>query len=1034
MPFSLYPKNAAARLDESLFASPTSEYRGAPFWSWNNKLDLAQLDRQIETMRQMGFGGFNMHSRTGLATEYLGDAYLDAIHHCCERAERDGLLAWLYDEDRWPSGFAGGLLTREPAHRARHLLWTREPYGSPNAVRGTSDYTAPVRQESGTLLGRFDVTLLDGRLSRFRKLADDEAAGGSLWHAYLEVAGPTVWFNGQSYGDTLSEAAMSRFVELTHARFKHAVGRHFGKAVPAIFTDEPQFVKKGAFGRADETRDVFLPWTDDFAATYRQAYGDDLIEHLPELFWNLPADAPSVSRYRYHDHVAERFASAFGDTIARWCEANGVGLTGHMLGEAGLHSQTRGGGEAMRTMRAFHLPGIDVLQDKYEFTTAKQAQSVAHQSGRPGVLSELYGVTGWHFDFVGHKAQGDWQAALGVTVRVPHLAWVSMNGESKRDYPAAIGYQSPWFKEYPLVEDHFARVNAVMTRGVPTTRVAVVHPVESGWLTWGPAEQNAAATARLEEAFEALPRWLLYGLVDFDYLSESNLVTLGAEATSEAALKVGAMRYEAVVVPPMLTIRATTLDLLEAFADAGGRVVFAGEPPTLVDAATSDRAQELAARCIRAAWARDELVAALASLRDVTITHENGAAADSILHNLRADGDDRHLFLVNTDRVAGRRNTTIRVDGRWDVTLRDTHAGTSRPLPTTVADGATTLRHSFPPHGSLLVTLSPTTGRVVEPIESEKWVEGGRLRDPVSVTLSEPNVLLLDRAEWRTDDGEWSPRWDVLRIDNRARWRFGLPLRTGRAVQPWAEVEPASVVCTLQLRFTIESDVDVVAPELALENPTAVRVRFDGVDVPATPIGWWVDEAIERIALPAITRGTHSLEVSIPLTRKTDVEACYLLGDFGVRVAGSHARLIEPVRTLAWGDWTHQGLPFYAGDVTYHATIAGGCPQRVVFPKFANPLLSVALDGTTVGKIAFAPFRVEIDAGVSGERRLDITAFGNRANCFGPLHHADENLKWIGPAAWRSTGAMWQDEYVFKPMGVLAAPILQVVCSVGTVE
>ena len=79
------------------------------------------------------------------------------------------------------------------------------------------------------------------------------------------------------------------------------------------------------------------------------------------------------------------------------------------------------------------------------------------------MLSELYGVTNWDFDFRGHKLQGDWQAALGVTVRVPHLTWTSMAGEAKRDYPASIGSQSPWYREYSYLEDHFARVTTAMT-------------------------------------------------------------------------------------------------------------------------------------------------------------------------------------------------------------------------------------------------------------------------------------------------------------------------------------------------------------------------------------------------------------------------------------------------------------------------------------------------------------------------------------------------------------------------------------------
>ena len=67
-----------------------------------------------------------------------------------------------------------------------------------------------------------------------------------------------------------------------------------------------------------------------------------------------------------------------------------------------------------------------MLYDSRELNTAKQAQSAVHQYGREGMLSELYGVTGWEFDFRGHKLAGDWQAALGVTVRVHHLTWTSI--------------------------------------------------------------------------------------------------------------------------------------------------------------------------------------------------------------------------------------------------------------------------------------------------------------------------------------------------------------------------------------------------------------------------------------------------------------------------------------------------------------------------------------------------------------------------------------------------------------------------------
>ena len=161
--------------------------------------------------------------------------------------------------------------------------------------------------------------------------------------------------------------------------------------------------------------DMIMPWTDKVPELYKKAYGADIYETLPELFWDLPESKPSVHRYRYHDFISELFSSSFADNIGSWCRKNGIALTGHMMEEPTLRSQCAALGEAMRSYRGFDIPGIDMLCNNHEFTTAKQAQSAVHQFGYEGMLSELYGVTAWDCDFRTYKHQGDWQAALGVT-------------------------------------------------------------------------------------------------------------------------------------------------------------------------------------------------------------------------------------------------------------------------------------------------------------------------------------------------------------------------------------------------------------------------------------------------------------------------------------------------------------------------------------------------------------------------------------------------------------------------------------------
>ena len=78
---------------------------------------------------------------------------------------------------------------------------------------------------------------------------------------------------------------------------------------------------------------------------------------------------------------------------------------------------------------------------------------------------------------------------------------VEMEGEAKRDYPATISYQSPWFDKYSLIEDHFARVNTALTRGKPIANVGVIHPIESYWLHWGPAQTTHEKRTQLDENY-----------------------------------------------------------------------------------------------------------------------------------------------------------------------------------------------------------------------------------------------------------------------------------------------------------------------------------------------------------------------------------------------------------------------------------------------------------------------------------------------------------------------------------------------------
>lgn len=1024
----LYPHNKDATLNKEVFENPGSEYRGTPFWAWNCELEKDELLRQLEVLKKMGMGGAHMHVRTGMATPYLSDEYMALIRACVEKCKEEKMLAWLYDEDRWPSGAAGGLLTKDEKYRARHLLFTATPYGEGKVIYGDDSRAEGLRSENGRLIACYDVVLDEnGCLQSGRRIGEHEAALGRKWYAYVETDMPSAWYNNQTYANTLDKNTIQQFIRITHDRYLETIGDEFGTSVPAIFTDEPQFSHKQTLSFAQEVKDVSLPWTDDVPQTYQAAYGEDILDKLPELLWELPNGQVSVTRYHYHDHISERFASAFADTIGAWCEKNGIMLTGHMMEEPTLHSQTAALGDCMRSYRSFQLPGIDMLCNSFEFTTAKQAQSAAHQFGREGVLSELYGVTGWDFDFRGHKMQGDWQAALGVTVRVHHLAWVSMKGEAKRDYPAAINYQSPWWQDYHVVENHFARVNTAMTRGTPLVRVGVIHPVESFWLHWGPADQTHGARSQLDRNFQNLTSWLLKGGIDFDFICESLLPSQCEKGT--APLQVGCMNYDTILVPGCETLRATTLERLEAFRAAGGKLIFLGDAPALEDAVPSCRGRNLYDLSLHASFEQNAVLNALADLRLMDVRDAWGCRSDRYVHQLRKDGESIWLFLAHSGMpikpdVPECEQIRIYLKGKHTVTLYDTMTGVTRPLSCTYENGFTVLHTDMYEQDSLLLRYDNAPAAQTEAAARPTSVHSLPVSGLAAYTLSEPNVLLLDKAEFALDDEPYHPVCELLRADNIMREQLGWPGRYAAVAQPWV-IQEEKALHTARLRFTVHSSIAIEHAHFALEDAALAKLTVNGTPVTAKPDGYFTDLSIGTLPLPPLPAGDSTIEVILPFGKRTNIEWCYLLGNFGVELMGAHRQIVPLPEKLGYDCITRQRMPHYGGCVTWHVPVrTQGGALRVHVPQYAGAAIRVSIDGEEKGHIVFSPNSLLIPPLPAGDHEVQLTLLGHRQNCFGPLHRADLCAPWTGPDAWRTTGSWWTESYRVKPLGILTAPVI----------
>ncbi|MBQ6021406.1 MAG: hypothetical protein IJL25_00605 [Clostridia bacterium] len=1042
------------------FSSPPEAYRGKPFWSWNGELRGEELVRQAHIMKKMGFGGYFMHSRTGLITEYLGEEWFRLINEVADAAERDGMEAWLYDEDRWPSGSAGGKATADPRYRMKSLYvyesapeladWDAHSFALYAAKLDGIDLYACKELDVSAVAGREDV--VSAVLSAVEELKDAAADLPGVWKALRFAVvpdPPSSVYNGATYLDTMSREATERFIELTHERYALHCGSRIGRSIKGVFTDEPH--RGHCFDNREEKNGVMscaVAWTDDIFGEFEKRYGFACRPILPELFYRKNGEKVAPVKLFFIDLANALFLERFAAPINEWCISHGMVLTGHVLHEDSLMNQTVPNGSLMRYYEHMGVPGVDVLTEHNRcWWIVKQLASASRQLGKKWMLSELYGCTGWQFGFKGHKNVGDWQALFGINVRCPHLSWYTMEGEAKRDYPASILHQSPWYEDYKTVEDHFARMGLVLSEGRPCCDVLLLNPIESLWCQayagWADWISNASPDVEpYEERYRELFGFLTGHQIDFDYGEEEMMSRLSAVESrgGRAALRVGQAYYHTVIVANMLTVRPSTLALLRDFIGKGGAVIFCGDVPRYVNAVPSAEPAALASRGIRIPYDEQALVDAVRrySEESVTVTDASGNAETCVFAQVRRGfaGNGYAAAVLNTDRESPRRELTLslrapagyRVE-EWDL---DTGERADASAFAEETGGVYSIRFGLEAGGTKCFVLSETDEKL-PPVPVYRTVAEITLTGEFPYRCSEPNVCVLDRCRRRLQNGEWSEEQEVLRVDRAVRADVGLAFRGGDMLQPWyAKRYDREEYGTLQLAYEFFIETLPASPVyLAGERPERNHYRVNGIPLPVPGVNdFWIDECFKKMEIPvsALKTGRNVVTAELTFKRTSNIEALYLVGDFGVRLEGVRRTLVPAPPLMGCKDYADYGMPFFTGNLTFELSpeaylpalkdIAGAADRIVLTPKdFTGACVKVTSAGKTE-VLGWEPYEADVTEAVRNEEPIFVTVVGTRVNVFGPLHELPKPAYACGPGNFLTEGENWTEDYSLLSSGV----------------
>jgi len=1007
------------------FSNPPLTNRGAPFWSWNDRLQVDELARQVRDMKAHGMGGFFMHSREGLETEYMGDEWLECIRETVRVAKEEGMDAWLYDEDRWPSGAAGGLVPAKGGDAFRAKVITVEQLSA-------------LPEDRDDILAVFVARLDNETIQEARRVGTGEAVTLSDHETLLvfrrEVSGPSEWFNDDAYADNLNPEAVKAFIDITYEAYAREVGDEFGDTVPGIFTDEPN-----VFAPTVRSGLPALPWTDGLVGFFHERRGYDLLDVVPWLFFE--GDKATKARHDYWWTIAQRYAEAYSKQLGEWCEDHNLAFTGHYLNENELGTSIIRGGAVMPHYRYQHVPGIDMLTEQnHEFLTIKQCTSVANQFGRKRVLSETYGCSSWEFTFEGQKWVGDWQYVLGVNLRCQHLALYSIRGCRKRDYPPAFSYQATWWKYNGVVEDYFARVARVTTEGRAVRDVLLLHPVSTGWTMLGQSKDSMARTNQFGERLNTFAQALLATHYDFDFGDE--IIMADSASVRGEKVVVGEAEYRVIVIPPgMCNVLASTADLLRVFLQSGGSVIIVERPPTLLDGEASADLEAL--------WTHENVIAipdasmlqeALESCveRRVSLRTDVGQEAARLLYMQRALDGGNAYFIVNNDPNNGF-DIDLTLEGTGRLEEWDPLTGERRAIPAVSENGRLIFSSHFGPAGSRIFVVNASAEEIVpeaKPVQDVRpfrhGMDVGTYFGPsCAFTRTDPNVLTLDVCRYRLAGDEWSDAMEVWRAQDAVRQTLGMRPNYYNGLPQrykWALEKHPSDGAALDLEFTFDVDTVPSGPVyLLLEGASQFTIRLNGRQVPSEVVGWYIDRAFHKVAIPRLHKGENVLVLSCAYTNYMEIEDCFLLGDFGVTL--DRTIIAEPAR-LHFGDWTSQGYPHYAGSMVYHGSLEYDPtkgPVSVDLGRYEAIHVAVRVNGEIVGHV---PWRSANGLDITenlrpGHNDIGIEVVSSPRNMLGPLHLAPGRQPWTDWRSFRRTDETYTPDYVLKDWGLYGQVLLR---------
>lgn len=601
------------------------------------------VESRIDDLHDKGYGG--IVTNVDFSYNYMENPENWELfkHSVNYAANTYGMKIWLYDENGYPSGTAGGMTLKEnPDFECKALAMIKKPAKAGETVviekpRGHMNViSAYAVKNDGAMIG------LSSCVSESRTLTYTADADCEIYYFITKklYEGTHAQHNvcaSRRYVSLTDKKAVAAFIRNTYKAYTDSLeGLDIPKdAVQAFFTDEPSFqacyINEGLNPqRVDDPYDNEIPlypivaWENDLDKLYAEKYGEALQHKLHLLFESDERHAKSF-RFRFYTLLSKLYEEAFFCQISKFCEEHGIAFSGHLLLEENLLHHALFEGNFFDFMRHMHIPGIDMLYTKPKSVmdyaaTPKLLSSVASWYAREHVMSEISGHTETAlripFDINDIVCAQLLQLALGVDIFNSYFDDGALTKE-----------------ENLILCDTVSRANAEFAGKISMANVLLYYPIESAQVSVkGSANQLYArpydtVSIACEQSWRGHIDALIRNRYMFDCVSANALESAEVRESCKCIRNpISGLCYKALVIPKLSAVTSAAVSRFIKYAETGVPVIVSDMSDCIVVDAEDNSIIDALLSCknvIQAASVKDSLAALRGAVSPAAVISED---------------------------------------------------------------------------------------------------------------------------------------------------------------------------------------------------------------------------------------------------------------------------------------------------------------------------------------------------------------------------------------------------------------------------